>query len=187
METYILQKWCKENGFDPIWLDGDRGGKTNSSLKRAFNSLVISREEKDVLPLYAKIAKSYDGVKEVDGKKSNPIILEWIRNWLGWGDDDSTIAWCAIFMNQVMKEAGIEGTGKANAKSFLSWGTPVDHPRKGDVVIFDRGTQAWQGHVGIYMGEAGNNKIWCLGGNQSNRVSVAKYSKSKLRGYRRAI
>lgn len=186
METYILQSWCKDQGFDPKYLDGDRGALTEMELQKAFASHIsTSGIDSSTFPRYAQIAESYLGIKEVAGTKSNPTILGWIRKWMGYGEDDSKTPWCAIFINECMAQAGIKGTGKANAKSFLKWGVPTNNPRRGDIVVFDRGTKSWQGHVGIYMGVAGSGKIHCLGGNQSDKVSIAAYSISKLRGYRR--
>ena len=49
--------------------------------------------------------------------------------------------------------------------------------------VFKRGNSSWQGHVAFYLGETAG-RIYVLGGNQSNSVSVTSYPKSKLLGYR---
>ena len=186
--TLCLQIGLKELGFDPRGADGMRGPNTEVAIRRLVASLTPAyRISTPPLPKYAAIAHSYIGEREVRGTKSNPLILGWIRKVLGWGDDDSKIAWCAIFINIVLTEAGLKGTGKANARSFEKWGSKVTVPRKGDIVVFSRGDpNGWQGHVGIYMGEAGSGKIYCLGGNQRDQVSIAKYNDSRVLSYRRA-
>lgn len=186
-KTLALQVGLKALGYPPGALDGIDGKNTRKALQ-GFVSAVTWRPESRVAtpPKYAQLAYSYIGQKEVPGSKSNPLILRWIQDFLGWGDDDGKVAWCAIFINTMLKEAGIEGTGKANARSFLDWGRTVETPRRGDIVVFERGGRSsWKGHVGIYWGEAGDGSIYCLGGNQSDKVSIASYSKSRILGYRR--
>jgi len=78
------------------------------------------------------------------------------------------------------------------ARSFLEWGLPVApediHP--GDIVVFPRGDNQWQGHVGFYVKTVKFNDIVyysILGGNQSNRVSIELYKQSNALGIRRSI
>jgi uncharacterized protein (TIGR02594 family) len=133
-------------------------------------------------------AFKYLGTKEVSGPGSNPLIIEWFENWgAGWQKDDSKLAWCAIFINQVLKEAGLIFSGKLNAKSFLKEGEPTDNPKPGDIVIYWRSSpDSWKGHVGIYIRED-ERYIWTLGGNQNNEVNITKYAKSRLLGFRTPI
>jgi uncharacterized protein (TIGR02594 family) len=61
------------------------------------------------------------------------------------------------------------------AKSFLQWGKRVKDPKPGDIVIFHRGTQPWQGHVGFYYGtvyQNGKKFYQILGGNQDKSVNI---------------
>lgn len=186
LEVYFMQYGLEEHGFSPNGLDGIRGANTNNALELAYRSLKQSNSN-DLMPTYLSYAEQYIGVKEVPGSGSNPTILGWIKKWFSWAKDDGEIAWCAIFINEMLKLAGIKGTGKANAKSFLDWGVKVNNPKKGDIVVFDRGSVgSWQGHVGIFIDIAGNGEIYVLGGNQNNQVNIQKYSTSRLRGYRRA-
>jgi hypothetical protein len=69
----------------------------------------------------------------------------------------------------------------------------VDHrketPKPGDVVVFPRGRQSWQGHVGFYVDTVSvDGKVYwqILGGNQKNSVSVELYPASRAIGVRRA-
>jgi len=111
------------------------------------------------------------------------------------GVDPKRIEWCAAFVNSVLNESGIAGSESISqtplmARSFLQWGTPVakEDIRPGDVVVFPRGNQGWQGHVGFFIKKhmVGNTEYWLiLGGNQSNRVSIAPYAARRSLGIRR--
>jgi uncharacterized protein (TIGR02594 family) len=96
------------------------------------------------------------------------------------GIDPVRIDWCAAFVNAVLHEMGIPGSESVSkyplvAKSFLSWGKRVKEPQPGDVVVFHRGKEAWQGHVGFYYGtvyENGKKFYQILGGNQDKSVNI---------------
>lgn len=132
-----------------------------------------------------EVAMRYYGIKEVDGVESNPLILEIIQKQYHWVTDDSKFAWCSVFHNHICDIAGVERSHKANARSFLEVGQPVDNPRIGDTVIFWRGSKSsWKGHVGLFIRED-DTHIWTLGGNQNNSVNIRPYVKSRVLGYRR--
>lgn len=129
-----------------------------------------------------EIALELYGLTETPGKESNPEVDRFFRD-LGFDLDDS-YAWCSAFMNFCQKAAGNEYTGKLNAKSWLDWACVTNEPQLGDVVIFHRGDPSdWRGHVGFYINEQ-DGKINTLGGNQSNRVTISEYAKSRVAGYR---
>ena len=132
-----------------------------------------------------KAALKYVGMKEVPGTKSNKSILKWIREYVPNAIDDSEVAWCSIFMNEIAKECGLEYTDKTLARSWLKVGYEVFTPQIGDVVIFWRKQldSRW-GHVGLYISED-DKYIYVLGGNQSNAVNIKPYLKSRLLGYRK--
>lgn len=132
-----------------------------------------------------KTALSYVGLKEDTSKtKHNPEILKFFEV-IGqkWVKDDET-AWCAAFINACLVMNNFEQTGKLTARSFLNYGESTKEPQIGDIVVFWRSSRnSWKGHVGFYISED-EKHIYCLGGNQSNMVSVAPYLKSQLLGYR---
>lgn len=133
-------------------------------------------------PLEIALSELVSGVAEVPGPGDNPRISEYLAA-VGLGPDDET-PWCSAFVNWCCERAGVAGSGKGNARSWLSWGRPTDSPRPGSIVVLWRGSRAgWEGHVGFYLGEAGGVVI-LLGGNQGDRVSVSAYSKERLLGYR---
>jgi uncharacterized protein (TIGR02594 family) len=94
--------------------------------------------------------------------------------------DPVRIDWCAAFINAVLKELDIPGSDTVSdwpltARSFLRWGVRVKEPRVGDIVVFPRGTEDWQGHVGFYYGTEyrnGRKFYQILGGNQNNAVTI---------------
>lgn len=122
------------------------------------------------------------GQKEVAGAKNNARIVLY-HSVAGGAKDDET-AWCSAFANWCMVQAGFQGTGRANARSWLDWGAMcLAKPVFGAVTVFSRPPKAWQGHVAFYVGE-NQARILVLGGNQGNRVCVGSYPRSRLLGYR---
>jgi uncharacterized protein (TIGR02594 family) len=134
------------------------------------------------MPVWMPIAIRELGVSEVIGAKNNPRILEYHQATSLKASDDET-SWCSSFTNWVMKQAGIKGSGLANARSWLNWGVGTEKPIWGAVTVLKRGSNPWQGHVGFLLYE-GKSQIMLLGGNQGNKVSIAAFNKSDLLGYR---
>lgn len=135
-----------------------------------------------------KFAIAELGQKEISGPDDNPSIVNYAKEaGFAWVDDDET-PWCSIFVNWVAKKAGLKASGKANARSWLLEGINVDSaPEPGDVVVFWRGNpDSWQGHVGFFFGfSIDGERVYCLGGNQGNQVSVSAYSIDNVLGFRR--
>jgi len=136
------------------------------------------------MPSWYLIARGYIGVQEIPGPQSNPTILGWAKTMGGWvaswfRDDDTP--WCALFVNACLQQAGLPlsgGVGSAalvRAKSFLTYGRPLDVPCRGAILVFDR---AGGGHVGFYAGET-LKAYRVVGGNQSNSVSEAWLAKDR--------
>lgn len=134
-----------------------------------------------------EIAQDYSGTTEGPGPEDNPAIMEMYAS-VGhdWVEHDS-VAWCAAFVGHCLEKAGLRSTRRLNARSYLEWGIPVDleEAQEGDIVIFARGSKAWQGHVAFFVKTAGA-MIEVLGGNQSDAVNVKRYAKSRLLGVRRS-
>lgn len=101
-----------------------------------------------------------------------------LKNFMGI--DPIIYEWCAAFVNAVLADQGIPGSETVSehpllARSFLTWGHEVtDEIQPGDVVIFPRGREGWQGHVGFYVETEyidGVKYYLILGGNQDNAVT----------------
>jgi len=127
------------------------------------------------------------GTLETSGKKNNPTILAWAKEV---GKDiqsvytADSIPWCGLFMAVVAKRADKEWPKSPLwALSWATFGKKVPEPMLGDVLVF---TRQGGGHVGIYVGED-DTAYHVLGGNQSDKVSIARIAKSRLYTTRRPI
>ena len=134
-----------------------------------------------------KIAFNELGTEEIVGEKHNPEVLKYAKDTKIAGITTDEIPWCSTFVNWVAWKAGLQYTGKANARSWLNVGTKVTQPEPGDIVVFWRESpQSWKGHVGIFLGfSADRKRVYCLGGNQGNRVSISGYRANTVLSYQR--
>lgn len=174
-------------------VDGEGDSKASSFSPRNATKQALKKAGETTS--HMEIAQAYLGFDERD-KKGAAALSEFFKQSGGIDLDPSTTAWCAAFMNGVLGEAGLGGTGAVNARSFLKYGTPVDEPQVGDVVVFSRGDpNGWQGHVGLIAGVNKNGTIDVLGGNQSTdtsgargvTVNVRNFGTDRVLGYRRPI
>jgi uncharacterized protein (TIGR02594 family) len=125
-----------------------------------------------------EIAKRELGVKELRGIADNPRIIEYHATTKLRATDDE-VPWCSSFVNWCIVRAGYIGTSSAAARSWAKWGTKIDKPVKGCIVVL---TRTGGGHVGFY--EDGDEfTIEVLGGNQDDAVNVRKYRASRLLCY----
>lgn len=130
------------------------------------------------------------GTAEFDGSANNPRILQYAEE-AGFPDyTDDDVAWCSLFMNWVALKCGKKRTEKLNARSWLNPSSGLivdDKPEPGDVVVYWRDSpQSWKGHVGIFLGYSKDlTRIYTLGGNQNNTVSISAYGADQLLGFRR--
>jgi uncharacterized protein (TIGR02594 family) len=139
------------------------------------------------------LAHAYDelGVHEIAGSIHEERILAYHDVTTLKATEDE-IAWCSSFACWVMEQASIEHTRSARARSWLTWGKPLDQPRYGCVVVLARGVEpqpgpdviAAPGHVGFWVGWAAGSQILVLGGNQGNAVSVGAYPARRCLGLR---
>jgi len=128
-------------------------------------------------------AQEYIGLSERRDRKEIKELV---------GVDPVRTEWCAAFVNAILNMDGIPGSESVSenplmARSFLDWGSPINPQdiQPGDVVVFPRGNQGWQGHVGFYVGRTQEGYWLILGGNQSNQVRYDLYRPSKAIGIRR--
>ena len=134
-----------------------------------------------------KIAASQLGIHEIPGADNNPTIVNYAIETGISGISNDEISWCSTFVNWVCMKAGYAMSGKPDARSWLRVGEPVNDPRPGDVVVFWRESlQSWKGHVGFFLGfNSDRSKVFSLGGNQGDAVSIKAYDASKVLGFRR--
>jgi uncharacterized protein (TIGR02594 family) len=136
------------------------------------------------LPRWFELALAQRGVKEVPGSGDNPLIQAYYRDAGHAEVRHDSVPWCAAFVGAMLKRAGIRPSGSLAARSYLSWGRKIDRPVEGCIAVFSRGRSTWLGHVGFFVKDLGDGRVQILGGNQSDRVSLAAFPKSRLLGYR---
>lgn len=136
-------------------------------------------------------AEKYLGTKEVPGKGSNPLIKSWIKQAAEWLDgDDSATAWCGCFRGHLGMQTGTGVvTAHYRAANWAKWGKAVNLQRpdlwqRGDTLVM---TRTGGNHVCLYHGPDPKNKarILCLGGNQSDAVTIASFPISRITSVRR--
>jgi len=129
------------------------------------------------------IANKEIGQKEIKGGKHNPRILEYYATTTRKATTDE-VAWCSSFVNWCMTQAGMCGTNSAKALSWKSWGKKLGSPVYGCIVIIDYSYKGdkykGKGHVGFAVGKDSKNRLYLLGGNQSDSVNVSKYNCSAI-------
>jgi uncharacterized protein (TIGR02594 family) len=135
-----------------------------------------------------QVAVNELGQKEISGPAENPTIVRYAQEGgsFEWKNEEDT-PWCSIFVNWCAKKTGLKGSGLANARSWLVAGQAVDNPQPGDIVVFWRESrESWKGHVGFFFGFSKDGKrVFCLGGNQGNQVSITSFGVDQVLGYRR--
>lgn len=131
-----------------------------------------------VKPSWISVAEGENGVKEIEGSKHNPRVIEYHATTGKFKDDETP--WCSSFANWVMKQAGQPVTGSAAALSWAKYGKKIDKPAYGAIAVFDYG--GGKGHVGFVVGIDGK-KIQVLGGNQGNMVKVSSFGVGSVKAY----
>ena len=132
-------------------------------------------------------AASMYGLTEIIGDSNNFQILNFF-NEMGHPEiTNDEMSWCSSYMSWCAKQMNLVGSNGLLARSWLEVGEIVEKPKVGDVVVFWRETKnSWQGHVGIFLNENPiTHEIYCLGGNQDDKVCVKSYPANQLLGYRR--
>lgn len=135
-------------------------------------------------PSWLTIARAELGVAEYPEGASNPRITRYHAGTNIEGYDDK-VSWCSSFIHWTLGQAGIQGTASALARSWLSWGEPLDAPVPGCIaVLWREEPQSWKGHVGYYLRRADDHWIVLLGGNQYGAVREHRYAIATVLSYR---
>jgi uncharacterized protein (TIGR02594 family) len=133
-------------------------------------------------PKWLILARAEVGTKEAPGYANNPIVQGYFKD-AGSGQMPDSVPWCAAFVGAMLKRASVAPSGFLAARSYLKWGRPLRRPVPGAVAVFKRGNSSWQGHVAFFVRDNGST-VRVVGGNQSDAVTYANYSKAKLLGSR---
>lgn len=135
-----------------------------------------------------EVARSYLGVREIQGAAHHPLILEWFAAaGAPWIRNDEA-AWCSAFACGVAKKAEVFNPRTVRAKDWLQLpergGVPVglDELQPGDVCVVTRGNNLF--HVAFFADRV-RSTLQLLGGNQSNGVRISDCLISRFIGARR--
>jgi uncharacterized protein (TIGR02594 family) len=128
-----------------------------------------------------EVAKAEIGVKEVRGGECARILEYHDCTTLDACEDETP--WCSAFANWCCKEAGLQGTGSAAARSWLKWGEALEKPVEGCIVVLRRQPNPASGHVGFFVRQLGD-MIEVLGGNQGDCVKRSWFHAGDVLGYR---
>ena len=164
----------------PPWLHALRG-------LNVFAPLSLLRTASPPKPEWITAAEGELGQKEIAGKKHNARIVEYHSTTTGAAKSDET-AWCASFVNWVIKQAGFQGADSAWSHSWKTWGDGLNKPAVGSVAFIDWGkvdaSKKGKGHVGFVVGKTAKGLIVLLGGNQSDQVRYTGFKESLIETYR---
>ena len=159
-------------------------------IKNSFSSYLTNELNINLNNVESKMLNkisTFYGLSEIEGKKHNNQIISFFHE-LGYNyiNDDET-PWCAAFINYCAKKIGAQYATGLRARNWMKCGKSSNKPSIGDVVVFGYGGKnSKSGHVAMYISEDFDS-IYCLGGNQSNMVTISSYCKSDLLGYRKLI
>ena len=146
------------------------------------------------------IAQRFIGMKEIPGADDNHAVLAMLKLDNQWPQSDE-VPWCSAFTNYVCWLLRLPRSKSLLARSWLGVGQPIhiSVAKPGfDLVVLSRGLHpapatdlTAKGNVGFYANHLydgnGDGKIFLLGGNQSDSVSIASYDISRVLGIRRLL
>lgn len=133
-------------------------------------------------PPWLKHAIGELGVLEAPGKANNQRVLDYYREAGHPEIGADSVAWCAAFMGAMLKRGGGKGTGSLMARSYLKFGKRCE-PKRGCIVVLERGRDQTYGHVGIFLRRVGGF-IELLSGNASDMVCVKMFDVRSVLDYR---
>ncbi len=206
LEIRRIQQALAHKGFDPGIIDGVWGRRTEGAVRafQAANGLAVDGivGKNTRLSLFGAVdevsstidpalvwfqeARRLIGVTEKPGSKNNLEILDWADDLdIAYGAD--SIPWCGLYVAHCIGSTLSREplpTNPLGARNWMRFGAPCE-PQIGAVLVFWRGSKnGWKGHVGFYAGEEKGGIFQVLGGNQSEKVSIARIKSDRLLGTR---
>ena len=136
------------------------------------------------IPKHIEIARTYLGLKEIRGPVNNAKI---VRMFSLAGHPEikaDEVPWCAAFVAACLAEAGMVNEVSSSlrlwAAAYSKLGTALKEPVYGCVGVK---TRNGGGHVGFVVA-ANKSRVWLLGGNQGDSVSVASFPRAGFTAFR---
>lgn len=134
-----------------------------------------------IAPAWLTEARKHIGTREIPGPKHEPKILAWWKAIKRGGIKTDEVPWCAAFVGGCLETVGIISSRYESAKSYLTWGVPLNYPVPGCIAVL---TRVGGGHVGFVVGVDAKGRVMLLGGNQGDKVNIAPFDESRVAGYR---
>lgn len=192
MDARTIQRRLVVHGF-AVTIDGEIGPETKEALSKfqkglgllgtgvpgpkTFAALAAAPlKSGQSIPKHIEIARKFEGLTETPGKASNPVVEQFFADagFKGLKDD---VPWCAAFVASMLKRAGlpneVDPKMRLWAASYANCGVRIAKPAYGCIGVK---TRNGGGHVGFVVA-ANDTHIWLLGGNQGDKVSVAKFAR----------
>jgi uncharacterized protein (TIGR02594 family) len=119
------------------------------------------------------------GQQEFAGARNNPRITAFFKELGHVANARDEIPWCAAFVGACLERAGFESTRSLLSRSYTGYGDSLVGERVGALAILTRGANPALGHVGFLVGWS-PERLWLLGGNQGDAVTVDGYARSRL-------
>ena len=135
-------------------------------------------------PAWLAAAWAEFGVREIPGKDDVPEILRLLpRGRRHAMPRLRRRPGAQLSPARCSSAAGVTGTAFASGEILSRLGDRPRAPRLGAIAVLSRGNDPTTGHVGFVLGEAAD-KLYLLGGNQGDAVTVAAFDKARLLGFR---
>lgn len=201
-----IQHELARKGFDPGVIDGIWGRRTEHAVRlfqasrglladgivgpvthqALFGQAPPSDPPNNIAIPWFQEARRLIGIKERVGPGSEPIILNWATDaGIPYKSDDTP--WCGLFVAHCISATITREPLPANPLGARNWGrfgAPCE-PVAGSILVFWRDKKSgFKGHVGFYAGEEKAGAFHVLGGNQSDKVSIARIARDRLIGAR---
>jgi uncharacterized protein (TIGR02594 family) len=177
-------------------VDGEVGAETALAIDQAMigpprpmlrlngEQLPQPRPGTDPRPLWVIEGLKWLNLREGRGGTDNSTIMDWAENEGGtiaqvYKHDE--IPWCALFANMVLTKVGIKGTETLWALDWDKWGQKLPGPAVGAFAPMKR---EGGGHIAIVVGRDTRGNLMCLGGNQSDSVSIIPFPADRPRSFR---
>ena len=131
-------------------------------------------------PPWLALARSYIGLTEGAGAADNPQVVAFYALAGHPEVNHDATPWCAAFVGGVLAKAGFKGAGTLWALDYARWGKRLPAPAVGAIATKKR---KGGGHVFFVAGFTASH-VLALGGNQGDRVSLARISRRLINSYR---
>lgn len=131
-----------------------------------------------IVPPWVAIGLGEIGVVEDTRPGRSTLRVEGYHQCTMAGRAVDDISWCSSYVGYALESAGLRSTRSKTAASYKTWGVACGWVF-GAVIVFPKSDpdSGGSGHVGFLMGLSGAD-VFCLGGNQGNRVSIAVKKKA---------